>query len=75
MVTVDAGLFCMELGMWPSPGAQVELVAQAMVFFAGDVPGLDEIPPDYVEDDEETIRANLPNWESPIAVMSAAILE
>ena len=64
----------MQLVMWPSPGAQVELVAGAVVFFAGDVPGLDEVPPDYVEDDDEAIRANLANWDSPIAVVSAARL-
>ncbi len=71
-VHVDDGLFSMELGLWPGPGAQVELVAESAAFFAGDVPGLDDVPPNYVEDDEETICSNLPNWDSPFRVISVA---
>lgn len=71
-VRVEGSLLRMDLGLWPSPGAQVELVAAAATFFAGDVPGLDEVPPDYVEDDEETIRSSLANWDSRIVVVSAA---
>jgi hypothetical protein len=48
--------------MWPSPGAELRLVAESASFFAGDVPGLDRIP-NYGDDDEATIRAQLAGWE------------
>lgn len=73
-VGVSGGLFCMKLGLWPSPGAQVNLVAKSAAFFAGDVPGLNDVPSDYIEDDEETIRSNLADWDSPIVVVSTARL-
>lgn len=66
------GLFSMELGLWPSPGARLELLAGTAAFFAGDVPGLSDVPPDYVEDDDETIRSNLASWDSPITIASVA---
>jgi hypothetical protein len=71
-VRAEGALWRMELGLWPSPGAQVELAAEAAFFFAGDVPGLDEVPPNYIEDDEETIRSGLAHWDSPILVLGAA---
>lgn len=67
-------LFRLELGMWPAPGAQLRLVAESAAFFAGDVPGLDRIP-DYVVDDEATIRANLAGWHSPFVPVHAVFLD
>jgi hypothetical protein len=49
-------LFHLELGMWPAPGAQLRLIAESAAFFAGDVVGLDEAPPDYGLDDD-VVRA------------------
>lgn len=72
VVGVEDSLLRLDLGLWPAPGAQLELVAGAAVFFAGDVPGLGESPPDYVEDDEQTIRAGLAGWDSHISVVSVA---
>jgi hypothetical protein len=62
----------MKLGLWPSPGAQVEVVVKAAAFFAGDVRGLGDVPPDYLDDDEKTIDAKVANWSSPIVVRSVA---
>jgi hypothetical protein len=53
---IEDSLLRLDLGLWPAPGAQFEMVAGAAAFFVGDVPGLGELPPDYVEDDEQTIR-------------------
>jgi hypothetical protein len=41
------------------------LQARHCEFFVGDVPGGDDAPPDYVADDDETIRAGLASWTSP----------
>ena len=64
-----------ELGMWPPPGAQLKLVAESAAFFSGDVPGLDETPPDYGQDDEATIRANLAGWYSAFVPLHAVFLD
>jgi hypothetical protein len=74
-VTSNAGrLFGLKLGMWPAPGAQLSLVAESASFFAGDVPGLDRIP-DYVDDDEATIRAQLAGWHSEFTPVHAVFLD
>ena len=45
--------------MWPSPGARLRLAAESAAFFTGDVPTLEDTPPDYGDDDDESIRAAL----------------
>jgi hypothetical protein len=65
-------LFGLTLGMWP--GAQLELRAESAAFFAGDVPGLDRIP-DYTEDDEATVRAQLAGWGSEFIPLFAVFLD
>ena len=56
------------------PGAGLGLVAESAAFFAGDVPGLDRIP-DYVSDDESTVRANLASWRSKFTPVHAVFLD
>jgi hypothetical protein len=56
------------------PGAGLGLVAESAAFFAGDVPGLDRIP-DYTEDDEATIRAQLAGWHSEFVPVHAVFLD
>jgi hypothetical protein len=68
------GLFGLTLGMWPAPGTQLTLIAESAAFLAGDVPGLDQIP-DYGEDDEPTIRAELANWRSSFTPAHAVFLD
>jgi hypothetical protein len=56
------GKFVLELYFFPN--ARVSLVAEKVEFHVGDVDGLSEQLPDYGEDDDATIRANLPGWRS-----------
>ncbi len=65
-------LFGIELGVWPN--AQLRLTAESASFFAGDVLGLDRIP-DYMDDDEATIRAQLASWHSEFAPVHAVFLD
>jgi hypothetical protein len=65
-------LFGLTLGMWP--GAQLTLKAESAAFFAGDVPGLDRIP-DYMDDDEVTVRAQLAGWHSDFIPVHAVFLD
>lgn len=74
VVTTADRLFGLELGLWPAPGAQMTLSAQGAAFLAGDVPGLDRIP-DYLDDDEVTIRARLASWQSEFDPVSAVFLD
>jgi hypothetical protein len=67
-------LFGLEFGMWPAPGAQLRLRAESAAFFLGDVPGLERIP-DYVSDDEATVRANLASWHSQFVPVHAVFLD
>ena len=66
-------LLRLEMGMWID--AQLKLVAESAAFFSGDVPGLDETPPDYGQDDEATIRANLAGWYSAFVPLHAVFLD
>lgn len=73
-ITSTDRLFGLELGLWPAPGSQLIIAAESAAFFAGDVPGLDRIP-DYLDDDEETIRTQLASWQSPFEPVSAVFLD
>jgi len=67
-------LFGLRLGLWPAPGAQLSLTAESAAFFAGDVPGLTETPPDYGDDDETAIRAGLAGWNSQFSPVHAVFV-
>lgn len=56
------------------PAAGLGLTAESAAFFAGEVPGLERIP-DYVSDDEPTVRANLANWHSKFEPVHAVFLD
>ncbi|MCU7728948.1 hypothetical protein ODJ79_34995 [Actinoplanes sp. KI2] len=56
------GIFVLKMAFLPV--ARMRLVATSAAFYVGDVVGLAEQLPDYVEDDEATIAGNLPNWQS-----------
>lgn len=70
-----AGLFGLQLGMWPAPGAQLSLKAQSAAFFAGDVPGLTEAPPNYSNHDRATLGPLVAGWESSFEPISAVFLD
>lgn len=74
VVTSTDRLFGLELGLWPAPGAKLTLTAESAAFLVGDVPGLDRIP-DYLDDDELTIRAQLASWQSEFEPVSAVFLD
>lgn len=56
------GHFGLRLGLVPD--AELRVAAQAAEFYVGDVPGLDEAPPDFVQDSDAVIRAGIPSWDS-----------
>lgn len=70
-VSRQAGLFSLMLGLWPSPGAELELVAESAMFVSGDVPGLEEAPPDYGSEDDLVASGQLASWSSPSVPSSA----
>jgi hypothetical protein len=71
-VTSTDRIFGLELGFWP--GAQLMLAAESAMFFIGDVPGLDLVP-DYGEDDDLTISAQLASLQSEIEPVRAVFLD
>jgi hypothetical protein len=70
---VDGQLWSLEVPA--GDGGRLLLVAEAAEFWVGDVPGCDEAPPDFGEDDDATIRAGLAGWESEFEPMSAVFLD
>jgi hypothetical protein len=70
---IEDRLFGLTLGMWP--GAQLELRAESAAFFVGDVPGLDEAPPNYGAYDEATVHTQLAGWHSDFTPVHAIFLD
>ncbi len=70
--SVAEGAWSLSLAFAPS--ARLELEAESAEFYVGDVPGCDEAPPDYGEDDD-TIRAGLAHWRSTFDPVHAAFLD
>ena len=68
------GRLSLSIGMGAKYGARLALDADAAAFFIGEVPGLHEAPPDYGQD-EATIRAQLPDWQSQVLILRATFLE
>jgi hypothetical protein len=56
------GVFSLSIAMEPS--AWLRLKAMSAEFFVGDVHSLPEAQPDFGADDDATIRAGMPNWDS-----------
>ncbi len=59
---VEANRFTLELVCLR--GWRLSVVASSAEFFVGDIPGLSEAPPNFVEDDEQTIAEAMPAWDS-----------
>lgn len=68
---VEGGVFSLTLGMWPAPGARLTVVAESAVFFAGDVLGVDAVPPDYSVGE----RDRLAGWDSEFVPVHAVFLD
>jgi len=67
------GIFSLKLAFFPN--ARLELEALSAEFFVGNVPGLSDAPPDFVEDEEETIRADMASWQSTFEPVAATFLD
>lgn len=72
---LDRGLFRLDLNLWPAPGAELKLEAESAAFFAVDVPGLPEAPPDYSDPDRMKIKAEIAAWESPFEPVHAVFYD
>jgi hypothetical protein len=63
-----------QLSLWTSPDGELGLTAESAVFYVGDVAGLDEIP-DYIDDDDATIRDRIAGWHSTFTPVHAVFLD
>lgn len=66
------GLFHLFLGMLPD--AELRLSATSAQFFIGDVEGIGDVPPNYVDDDEATIQAGIAGWRSRFSPVGAVFI-
>lgn len=65
--------FEMEINFIPQ--ARLQLVAENMEFYVGNVGGLGIGLPDYGIDDDATVRANLAHWQSLFSATGATFLD
>jgi len=56
------------------PSADLTVAARSAAFFAGDVPGLPEAPPDFAGGDAE-VAAGMASMDSPFEPMQATFIE
>ncbi len=67
------GLFVFDLDFLPR--ASLRIAAQSLEFYAGHVDGLLDQLPDYMEEDDATIRANLASWQSSFSPLWATFID
>jgi hypothetical protein len=70
---VQRNLFTLELVCLR--GWRLSAVASCAEFFVGDVFGLPEAPPNFIEDDEETIAKGMPTWSASFTPEWATFLD
>jgi hypothetical protein len=56
-------------------GARLAVTATSAEFFVGNVAGLPDAPPDFIDDDEVTIAAGMPTWSSLFTPVAATFLD
>jgi hypothetical protein len=66
-------IFTLELDFLPI--SQLRVAARSVEFYIGNMDGLGNQLPDYMEDDDATVRANLASWHSPFVPLQAAFLD
>lgn len=66
------GRFSILLGF--ASDSELRLEADGAEFYVGEMAGMDCAPPDFVEDDDEAIRAGMPNWTRPFTPIAATFL-
>ena len=62
----------MKFSMWPAPGAQFSFKSTAMLFTCGDVPHLNDAPPNYLDLDASSVQGQLASWESEFEATAAS---
>lgn len=67
------GRFSLLLGF--ASDAELRIEADGAEFYVGDMAGMDCAPPDFVEDDDETIQAGMPNWTWTFVPVAATFLD
>jgi hypothetical protein len=70
---IRGDLFALELVCLR--GWRLSATASSAEFFVGDVLGLPEAPPNFIEDDEGTIAKGMPAWDSPFEPKWATFLD
>jgi hypothetical protein len=68
----SAGVVNLRLIFFPS--AELTVVARSAAFFAGDVPGLPDAPPDFAGSDAE-VAAGMASMDSPFEPAQATFIE
>ncbi len=66
------GVVCLRLFFFPD--AEMTVVARGAAFFAGDVPGLPDAPPDFAGGDAE-VAAGMASMDSPFEPTQATFIE
>lgn len=69
------GLFGLSLVLWPHPGARLQVTSEAAAFFVGQVPGLPEVPPDYLDLGPTQLADEVAHWGSTFVPLGAAFLD
>ncbi len=62
----------LRLACWPAPGAHLEVLADRVAFFAGNVHNLGPIPPDYSESARGEVEDKIADWDSELSLKSVA---
>ncbi|GAB3333431.1 hypothetical protein GCM10027511_41860 [Hymenobacter humi] len=69
--TFSVGSDGFRLSIGAIDSQRIEIVADELRFWEGNVPGADDAPPDYDEDSDEVIRAGLTSWDSEFVPISS----
>ena len=56
------------------PDGELTVVARSAAFYAGDVPGLPDVPPDFADSDE-VVAAGMASMDSPFEPTQATLTE
>jgi hypothetical protein len=63
------------LSLWLVPDARLTLESAGAEFYVGEMAGVDGPPPDFVTDDDITVRAALPRWDAAFEPVAATFLD
>lgn len=69
--TVEVGPDGLVIVVGAIDSQRIEIVADEVHFWEGNVPGADDAPPDYDDDDDRVINERLTSWDSPFVPVAA----